>query len=169
MARFYGLPSRGGGAGTDALHNSIQSGYESMMSLLISKMNGINLVLHAAGILGGYAAMSFEKFLVDVEMIRMVEHFGTELVIDENTLALDTIHQVGPGGHFLTQNHTLVNCRKGTWLPHLAVSGGSPEIFDDRYLAGLDKRQESLLKSYRVPDLPPEVLTELNAFMADLE
>ena len=75
LARYYGLPSRGGGALTDASYPDAQAGFESMLSLLTAINSGVDLVLHAAGILSSYLAFSYEKFVLDDEMCGMVRRF----------------------------------------------------------------------------------------------
>ena len=73
MARFYGLPSRSGGSLTDAHLPDMQAGIESAMALSTAIRSGINFILHGAGIMGTYIAMSFEKFMIDEELCGMVK------------------------------------------------------------------------------------------------
>ncbi|MGI6679118.1 MAG: trimethylamine methyltransferase family protein [Dehalobacterium sp.] len=61
MARFYGVPSRGGGGLNDSIAADAQAGYEAMMVLMSAALSGINYVLHAAGIMHYYSAFSYEK------------------------------------------------------------------------------------------------------------
>jgi len=68
MGRFYNLPVRGGGALTDAKQVDSQAAYESMMSMMMATLSGINFVLHSAGILEGYITASYEKFIIDSEI-----------------------------------------------------------------------------------------------------
>jgi len=72
LARRYGLPSRSGGALTDASYPDAQAGFESMMSLLTTVNSGVDFVLHSAGILSSYLAFSYEKLVLDDEMCGMV-------------------------------------------------------------------------------------------------
>ncbi len=72
LARFYNLPSRSGGGLTDAHLTDGQAGVESALALTTAVRSGVNFILHAAGILGSYSAMSFEKFLLDEEVCRML-------------------------------------------------------------------------------------------------
>ena len=72
LARFYGVPSRGGGGLTDSKIVDAQAGYESMMTLMAASTTGINFVLHSAGILQYFMAMSYEKFMVDDEIAGMI-------------------------------------------------------------------------------------------------
>ena len=84
MARYYHLPSRGGGAVSDAKIADAQAGYESMMSMLMAQVSGINFVLHAAGILDAYNCVSYEKFVIDDEICGMVKRIqnGYEITVE---------------------------------------------------------------------------------------
>jgi trimethylamine--corrinoid protein Co-methyltransferase len=94
MARHYGLPSRSGGALTDASSPDAQAGFESMLGLLTAVNSGADFVLHAAGILSSYLAFSYEKFVLDDEMCGMVRRLRRGLAVTPETLAYDVIAQV---------------------------------------------------------------------------
>ena len=124
LARHYGLPSRSGGALTDASYPDAQAGFESMMSLLTTVNAGVDFVLHAGGILSSYLAFSYEKFVLDDEMCGMVRRLQQGIVVDDKTLAYDVIANVGPGGNYLMEMHTVKRCRKEFWKPDLCDRGG---------------------------------------------
>jgi trimethylamine--corrinoid protein Co-methyltransferase len=111
MARYYNLPSRSGGAVCDAKVPDAQAGYESMMSLLMAQVSGINFVLHSAGILESYNCVSYEKFIIDDEMCGMVKRIKKGYEVNADTLCLNVIREVGPGGHFLDTDHTFEHFR----------------------------------------------------------
>ncbi len=124
LARFYKLPSRSGGALTDASFPDAQAGFESMMSLLTTVNSGVDFVLHAGGILTSYLATSIEKLVLDDEMCGMVRRFRQGLVVGPDTLAYDVVAKVGPGGNFLTEPQTVKRCRKEFWRPDLCDRAG---------------------------------------------
>ncbi|WP_373498481.1 trimethylamine methyltransferase family protein [Desulfococcus sp.] len=154
LAKMYHLPCRGGGAGTDAAAISVQGGYESMMAMMVSCREKINLILHGAGILKGYGAMSYEKFFVDTEIIRMIEYLIADLDTSADALALDVIREVGPGGQYLTHMHTMKNCRRVPWLPEIGVEGlpreGTTHGAELPHIAG---KKQKMLAEYRRPRL----------------
>ncbi len=119
MARFYNLPSRDGGGLTDALFTDAQSGVESTMALLTAARNGVNFILHAAGILGSYISMSFEKFIVDEEICGMVRHLLKPIDITDASIDLEMIKSVGIGGQYLTHPKTFKLCRTAFFTPDL--------------------------------------------------
>jgi trimethylamine--corrinoid protein Co-methyltransferase len=119
MARFYGLPSRGGGGLTDAHVPDMQAGIESAFALITAARNGINFILHSGGILDSYLSMSFEKFLLDEELCGMVKKLLTPIEITDESIDFNMIKDVGIGGQFLTQPATVKLCRKAFFMPRL--------------------------------------------------
>jgi len=119
IARYYGLPSRGGGCLTDSHIPDIQSGVQSAMGLLMAVGAGINFILHATGILGSYAGMSYEKFLIDEELCGAVRKMVSPVQVDSNTLQEEAVAVVGIGGEYLSQMETLKRCRTEFFLPEL--------------------------------------------------
>ncbi|HSO20454.1 MAG TPA: trimethylamine methyltransferase family protein, partial [Desulfosarcina sp.] len=111
MARFYHLPSRSGGGLTDAHFPDAQAAGESMLALSTAARSGINFILHAAGILGSYISMSFEKFLIDEEYCGIVRRLFKPIDFSEDAIDLEMIKTVGIGGQYLTQPKTFKRCR----------------------------------------------------------
>jgi len=119
IAKFYGLPSRGGGSLTDAHIPDMQSGMQSALGLVTAVRAGINFILHAAGIQGSYIAMGYEKFLMDEELCDAVRRMISPVQIDSETLMEDFLVRVGIGGEFLSQPETLERCRTEFFLPRI--------------------------------------------------
>lgn len=167
LARMYRLPSRCGGTLTDSPYLSPQSGYESMLNMLTTFQNKVNVVVHSAGTLDSFAAVSYEKFIMDIQIIDMVKYFLKDLEVNPDTLNLELIGRVGPGGQFLTTMDTLKKCRTHSWSPRIGVSGntgggGSPS---DRYLESIADRQQAMLDSYASPPMDPALLADLDDCM----
>lgn len=106
LARRYGLPLRSSSVNS-ANSLDAQAGYETMFSLWGAVMSGAHLIEHAAGWLEGGLVASFEKFVLDCDLLQMLESFLSPAEITQETLALDVINTVGPGGHFLGTDQTL--------------------------------------------------------------
>ena len=96
------------------------------MTMLPTFLAGTNFVMHSAGWLEGGLVSCYEKFIVDVELLRELRHEFTPLEIDEASLAFDAHTEVGPGGHFLGAAHTLERFRECFYRPLLS----STENFD---------------------------------------
>jgi trimethylamine--corrinoid protein Co-methyltransferase len=167
LAEKYHLPNRGMGAVTDAGQVSVQSGYEAFLMLSCDFANRTSLVVHAAGILGGYAAFSFEQFMVDLELIRLLNRANEAFHCDEDDLALEVIREVGPGGEFLTHPHTMKHCRSVPFLSTLAPpTAENPQIFQVEFNRRLQRELDQLEQKYQRPEMPPEIQSELRAYMS---
>ncbi|MBQ9067735.1 MAG: trimethylamine methyltransferase family protein [Eggerthellaceae bacterium] len=109
MGKFYHIPSRGGGCQTDASHINAQAGYESMLTFFSAQKHGINIVMEAGGVMDSVNATSFEKMIVDFEIIRQVKFVFTPFEVDEEALNVEEIIELGQTGDFVTSDSTLDN------------------------------------------------------------
>ncbi len=170
LAGMYGIPCRCGGSGSDADGLTAQSGYESMMNMFVSLQEKVDLIIHSAGILSSYSGMSFEKFITDIEVIRLIEHHLADIAVDDNALALSVIIETGHGGEFLTHPHTLDQCRSLPWTSVMAVTGDPKigETAQEAYLAKVNRTLERILSDYRQPELEPDLRTSLESFLIEI-
>ncbi len=122
IARRYNLPFRGGGALTSSQVVDAQAGYESMMSLWPTFLAGTNFVMHSAGWLESALVSCYEKFVTDVECLRMMYEVFKPLEINEETLAYSAHQEVGQGGHFLGAVHTLERFRECFYRPLVSTT-----------------------------------------------
>ena len=99
MARRYRLPWRSSNATASAVVDA-QAAYESEMAVWGAVMGGVNLLYQGAGWLEGGLTASYEKLIVDAEILQMMSEVLQPVVVDEASLGLDAIAEVGPGGHF---------------------------------------------------------------------
>ena len=169
LAKRYGLPFRCGGNSTNANGLTVQSGYESMMAMFVSLQEKVNLILHSAGILDGYAAMSYEKFVSDLEVIRMAEYYFEEMSTDDNAMALDAIREVGHGGEYLTNIHTMQNCRKEAWTSDFAITGPIEEAItpNEAMMEKSKNKLESMIKEYQRPDMNSHIKQRLDSYLLE--
>jgi trimethylamine--corrinoid protein Co-methyltransferase len=126
IARRFGLPFRSGGGLNASQTADAQSAYEALMTMLPTFLAGTNYVMHSAGWLEGGLVSCYEKFIIDIEILRMLQHEFTPLEIDEASLAFGAHEEVGAGGHFLGAMHTLERFRECFYRPLLS----STENFD---------------------------------------
>src|SRR4051812_3796290 len=122
IARHFGLPFRTGGGLTSSQVADAQAGYEALMTMLPTFLAGTNWVMHSAGWLEGGLVAGFEKFIVDVELLQMMQAEFTPLEIDEDSLAFGAHQEVGSGGHFLGAMHTMERFRTCFYRPLLSSS-----------------------------------------------
>ena len=168
LARRYGLPYRSSNV---CAANAVdaQAAYESVFSLWGAVMGGVNMMMHGAGWMEGGLHASYEKMILDAELLQMVSAFLDPIVVDEATLAVDAIAEVGPGGHFFGVGHTQDRFRTAFHHPMLSdwrnfetwVEAGRPEA------AGkANAVWKELLAAYEPPVLDDGVRAELDAFVA---
>ena len=171
MAQYYKLPSRSGGGLCDAMVTDAQAGAESAFSLFNAVNSGINFILHSAGILGGYISVSLEKFILDEELGGMIARMIRPTEISDNTLDVDSIVKVGPGGHYLTESKTFKLCRKEIYQTGLMNRANY-----DHWKADGNKSLETVatekvasrLEAYQAPDFDPSLKKDLLKKAAEL-
>jgi len=165
MARYYGIPSRGGGALTDSLFPDAQAGYESMLNIMSAVNNGFNFILHAAGLLENYMSMSYEKFIIDDEVCGIVNNVAEGLIVDEDQLAVDEIIEIGAGGNYISTEHTFSHM-KDMRMPLLSKR--------ERYFSDQDQpetaarakaKYEEILNNFNKPELKAGILEKLQKYI----
>ena len=168
IARHYGLPFRGGGALTSSQTVDAQAAYEAAMTLWPTFLAGTNFVMHSAGWLESGLVSCYEKFIVDVELLRMLQHVFQPLEINEETLAYSAHEEVGQGGHFLGAVHTLERFRECFYRPLLS----STENYERwSRLGGKDAAAratdvwQKTLEEYEEPALEQSLSDELKAYV----
>jgi trimethylamine---corrinoid protein Co-methyltransferase len=168
IARHFGLPFRTGGGLTSSQVPDAQAGYEALMTMLPTFLAGANWVMHSAGWLEGGLVAGYEKFIVDVELLQMLQHEFTPLEIDEASMAFDAHEEVGHGGHFLGAMHTMERFRTCFYRPMLSSSenyerwmrnGGA----DTAARAGRICKER--LEAYEPPPLDDAVRAELEEYV----
>jgi trimethylamine--corrinoid protein Co-methyltransferase len=120
IARSFGLPFRSGGGLNSSQTVDAQAAYESLMTMLPTFLAGANVVLHSAGWLEAGLVSCYEKFIVDIEILRELRHEFTPVEFDDEALAFGAHEEVGAGGHFLGAAHTLERFRECFYRPLLS-------------------------------------------------
>ncbi len=168
LARHYGLPFRTGGGLTSSQTCDAQAAYESLMTMLPTFLAGANWVMHAAGWLEGGLVSCYEKFIVDIEILRMMRVEFTPLEIDEASLAFGAHEEVGHGGHFLGAQHTLERFRECFYRPLLSSTANYERWLR---LGGKDATARAgeivakKLAEYQPPPLADAIRAELEDFV----
>jgi len=168
IARRYGLPWRGGGALNASQTVDAQAAYESLMTLLPTFLAGANFVMHSAGWLEGGLVSCYEKFIVDIELLRELRHMFGPLEIDEDSLAFSAHQEVGAGGHFLGAVHTLERFRECFYRPLLSSTANYERWQRD---GGKDAAARATdvyhrtLEEYEEPEMDADLRAELKAYV----
>jgi trimethylamine--corrinoid protein Co-methyltransferase len=168
IARHFGLPFRTGGGLTSSQVPDAQAGYEALMTLMPTFLAGANWVMHSAGWLEGGLVAGYEKFILDCELVQMLQHEFTPLEIDEASMAFDAHQEVGHGGHFLGAAHTMERFRTCFYRPFLSSSDNY-----ERWLRGggrdtAERASEiwkKRLEEYEQPALDDAVRQELEEYV----
>lgn len=168
LAKIYNLPNRAGGGQCDANGITAQAGYETMMNLMASHQEKSNFIQHATGILDSYSSMSFEKFILDLEIISMIKYYYADLEISEKTIPMKVLKDVATNNQsFLTHKHTAKRCRKDPWFPTISQRGKLTlhDTPTNIMLEAIDKQMDKLLSAYEKPQMDEKTLEALNEYM----
>ncbi len=133
-----------------------QASLEGALWILLSSLNGGNLV-HDVGYINNGLTTSFEQLVVSNEVIGMVRHITQGFEINEETLAIDLINEIGPGGEYLSSEHTLKHFR-GNWFPDL-ISRLPYDIWEKENNKDLGTRANERAK-YILENHTPEPIEE---------
>ena len=120
LAKWYGLPCDVGVGHTDSKVPDAQAAYEKMMSMLPAALAGADNMRLIGGELDFGLSASYEEMVIDNEIAGNVLRMVSGIEVSKETLALDAMKEVGPGGNYLAHPHTLHNFRRATWMPTLA-------------------------------------------------
>ena len=168
LARRYHLPFRSGGGLTASKLPDAQAAYEASMGFWPTFLAGTNFVLHAAGWLESGLVSSYEKFVLDVEQLRMMEKFLTGIPLDEEGVAWDAHVEILPGGHFLGAEHTMRHFREAFYRP-LVSDLNNFERWQQKGALSADMRANAIWKkwlaAYQPPPLDPAIDEALRGYM----
>jgi trimethylamine--corrinoid protein Co-methyltransferase len=172
LARRYGLPYRGSGSLTNAKLPDAQAANESLWTLWPAVMAHTNLIMHAAGWIDGGLTASYEKFILDLENLAMFATYLDGFDLSAESLALDMIAEVGPGGHHFGTAHTQARYKDAFYatttadrLGHDAWSAAGDRDAAQRANA-VWKR---MLAEYEAPPLDPAIAEALDDYVARRE
>jgi trimethylamine--corrinoid protein Co-methyltransferase len=167
LARRYKIPYR---TSNVCAANAVdaQAAYESVFSLWGAMQGGGNMLMHGAGWLEGGLRCSYEKTILDIDLLQMVAEFLTPLDFSEDALAIDAIRDVGPGGHFFGTQHTQDRYKTAFYSPIVSdwrnfetwAEAGSPTAVERA-----NRVWKERLAGYQEPPMDPAIREELNAFV----
>ena len=121
LAKLYDLPIYASGGVTEAKRPDIQSGCEKTFSNLIVATSGADLIHLAAGMLDSGNSISYEQYFIDNEILGMINRILAGIKVDEEALALEVISNVGPGGNYVMEEHTIRHMKDEFFYPNLSV------------------------------------------------
>lgn len=167
LCRLIDIPFRSSNV-TAANAVDAQAAYESSMSLWGSMMGGANLVMHAAGWIGGGLTASFEKLVIDCEMLQMMSAYFEPPVVDVDTLALDAVREVGPAGHFFGAAHTMQRYERAFYSPLVSNWDNYDTWIERGEITARDRANtiwKRMVGEYEQPAIDPAIDDALKDYM----
>lgn len=168
LARRYGLPYRTSNANASNAVD-LQATYETSMATWGAVLGGANLIYHAAGWLEGGLTASYEKLILDVEILQNMVEFLRPLKWDADELGFDAIRDVPAGGHFFGAEHTMARYEKAFYQPMLSDWRGYENWALDGAKEAADRATDlwqQALREYEEPPMDPAIREELEAYVA---
>ncbi len=168
LARHIGVPFRSSNV-TAANEVDAQAAYESQMALWGALLGGAHLLEHAAGWLHGGLTASFEKLILDAEMLQMMDAWFEPLPTGPDDLALTAIAEVGPGGHFFGTGHTMARYETAFHAPMLSNWDNHPNWLQKGAIDARTRANQvwkALLAEAVTPPLDPGIDEALSAYVA---
>lgn len=158
MADFYGLPFRGGGSLSSAKALDYQNGAETALSLQATMSAGTDMIFHVFGEMDGLNIFSFEKYVLDEELLMGMLSIRDRDLFAEDKLCMDSMADVGPRGNFLLEEETVEYCHSEIFYPRLSnISSytawqmkGSPSV-EEMAKRVVEKR----IAEYELPEFTP--------------
>ncbi len=171
MAQFYQIPSRGTGSNTESKSLDIQAGIEKTSTLILPALAGINMIFYP-GTMDHALTVSLESLVIDHEICRIIHRMLAGIAVNDETLGIDIIEKVGPGGHFLNQRHTLTHFQTEHFTPRLC-DRDSHEVWLEKGCSGMRERAKEsvkkILKEHKPVPLDATVERELLAVIKEVE
>ncbi len=168
LARRIGVPFRSSNV-TSANEVDFQAAYESQMAIWGAVMGGAHLMNHAAGWMHGGLTASFEKLILDAEMLQMMDAWMEPLEVSEATLALEAIRDVGPGGHFFGTDHTMQRYDTAFHTPMVSNWDNHSQWLEKGGVTARERANvvwKQLLAEYEQPSIDPAIEEGLRDYMA---
>jgi trimethylamine--corrinoid protein Co-methyltransferase len=166
LGRHYGMPTWGYAGCTDAKVLDEQAALEALLSVMMARFSGGNLI-HDVGYMESGLTGSFEMVVLTDELIALSDHLMKGIEVSDDTLLLDEIHQVGPGGHFMDTDATLSRFR-GFWYPSLLdrsrhetwLNAGGTTLGQR-----LNQRVMQILAEHQTPPFDPKVKEQITEIL----
>ncbi len=168
LARRYGLPYRSSNSSASNVVDA-QATYETQMSLWGSVLGGTNLLYHAAGWMEGGLQASYEKLVIDVEMLQNMMEFLTPIDLGDDELAFDAMERVPTGGHFFGDQHTLERYEHAFYSPMVSDWQNNGAWQDSGSLTATQRATtiwQTALEDYEQPVLDDAIAEELDDYVA---
>ncbi len=171
LANYYQIPHFGVGGCSDSSTFDQQAGWDNAFSLLAASLCGVNLI-HDVGYLGQGLVASWESLVMCDEGIGLIKRFMRGIEVNEETLALEEIDKVGPGGHYLQTEHTLKHFKDELWVPKL-MNRKSFEVWKlegkQTYGEKVNKKVREIIETHKPEQISPDKVEKIQSIIKKLE
>jgi trimethylamine--corrinoid protein Co-methyltransferase len=167
LGRMYGMPTWGYAGCSDAKVMDEQAALESLLSVIMAKFSGGNLI-HDVGYMESGLTCSYEMIVLTDELIALTDNMMKGIQVNENTLMLDEIDKVGPGGHFLNTQQTL-NRFRDFWYPDLIDRSIRPTWLENGATTlgqRLNSKVKEIIQEHQPKPLPPDQKKKVQEILA---
>ena len=167
LARFYKLPYRSSNVNASNAPDA-QATYESAMSIWACFLAHANIVNHSVGWMEGGLCASFEKYIIDAEMLQTMSEAFAPLKVTDEDLGLDSIKQAGHGGHFFGTDHTMQRYQTAFYAPMLSDWQNFENWQEAGSLSATQRANQvwkTLLEEYQQPHIDPEIVANIDQYM----
>lgn len=168
LARRYRMPMRSSNFSSENIPD-FASGHESAASVFTAMSAGAHLLMHAAGWVEGGLCTSYEKFVLDCEIVQTMMHFLEPIRIDADTLAIDELAAVGPGGHFFGTERTIATFETAFYRPLVSATQNYGAWMESGGKSAAERATAVWLEALGTCSEPPQdqgIREELAAFVA---
>jgi len=172
MAQFYRLPIYATAGMSDSKIPDVQAGYEKAATALLTALAGANFIHDAAGFLEFCTTISYEQMVIDDEIIGMCMRAVRGIEVNEETLAEEVIRRIGPGGNFLTEEHTLKHFKSEFFYPRISDRQNRKIWEKQGAKDAADRAREraaKLLKEHQPLPVAPEIAARVRALCPALK
>ena len=171
VAQSFGLPTWGLAGATDAKVQDAQAGVEATFHIMAQGLAGLNLI-HDVGYMDGSMACAVEQLVLGDEIIGMARRFMRGLEFSPRQIARDLMYQVGPGGEFLSQTHTMQHFKKELWRPSIFTRQPMESWKKEGEMDTLVRVREKIrhiLETHEPEPLPDDVIEKLEYMKSEGE
>ncbi|MEL7566700.1 MAG: trimethylamine methyltransferase family protein, partial [Dehalobacterium sp.] len=171
VCRYLHIPNYIMGGCTDSKILDAQGSMEAAFFLLSGGLSGANII-QGCNVLESGDATSLDLLVMSNEIMGMVKRILRGIEVEDETMAVDVVDEVGPGGHFLGSEHTIMNFRSETWWPTLM----NRKRYDDWCAGGkktlaqrTNEKTQEILKNHQSEPLPEETIAKINEVLAQFD
>lgn len=167
MAHFYEVPIYNSAGMTESKIPDIQAGIEKAQSVIQVALAGANFIHHAAGMLEDMSTIAYEQFVIDNDLLGMAMQAVRGIEVNDETLALEAIDRVGPGGHYLMDAHTLRHMRAEHYFPSAVFDRQGRDMWEDAGATDAWTRAKEIARRILAEHEPEPLDAEIDAWIKE--